>query len=97
MGHVLSNGLELMGTGTSIQLDLKFKGNIDHMMELAGKTKLTKREEKHVDAMKKLADGYVSVCVPLCLVVPVSVSIFVSFSLSFFLFLSLTLYVSVCL
>ena len=57
MGHVLSNGLDLMGTGVSPRLDPKFKANIDSMMELADKTKLTQREEKHVDAMKKLADG----------------------------------------
>ena len=46
-----------MGTGVSPRLDPKFKANIDSMMELADKTKLTQREEKHVDAMKKLADG----------------------------------------
>ena len=57
MGHVLSNGLDLMGTGVSPRLDPKFKANIDSTMELADKTKLTQREEKHVNAMKKLADG----------------------------------------
>ena len=56
-GHVLSNGLDLMGTGVSPRLDPKFKANIDSMMELADKAKLTQREEKHVNAMKKLADG----------------------------------------
>ena len=54
---MLSNGLDLMGTGVSPRLDPKFTANIDSMMELADKTKLTQREEKHVDAMKKLAEG----------------------------------------
>lgn len=58
MGHVILNGLDLMGTGRSVVLDPTFKTALDDLSTLAAKSKLTERETKHVTALAKLAKGY---------------------------------------
>ncbi|KAJ8322004.1 hypothetical protein KUTeg_000475, partial [Tegillarca granosa] len=57
MGHVLKNGLDLMGTGRTVNNDEEFKKDINAMMELANKEKLTDRERKHVNAVHLFSQG----------------------------------------
>ncbi len=58
MGHVMSNNLDLMATGSSIRSDRKLAEAVDNMLVLANKsTKLTRRETLHVRASEKLARG----------------------------------------
>ena len=57
MGHVLSNGLELMGTGRSLSLDKAFKDDIDNMVTISTKVELSQREKDHVKAIQTWADG----------------------------------------
>lgn len=58
MGHVLKNGLDLMGTGTTMRLDNAFGKALYDMAILADKqTKvLTEREKLHVKAVRLWAD-----------------------------------------
>lgn len=58
MGHVLKNGLDLMGTGTTMRLDNAFGKALYDMAILADKqTKvLTEREKLHVKAVRWWAD-----------------------------------------
>ena len=59
MGHVLMNGLDLMGTGKTTRLDSKFERAIYELAILADKQEktLTDREKKHVKAVRLWADG----------------------------------------
>ena len=57
MGHVLSNGLDLIGTGRSPRLDPEFQSAIDKMVELGSKSEISAREKMHVHAIKQLAQG----------------------------------------
>ncbi|CAH1783936.1 unnamed protein product [Owenia fusiformis] len=58
MGHVLCNGLDLMGTGRSTQLDQEFAKSLQDMSILAESSNLTQREIKHVNAVKLWSDGF---------------------------------------
>ncbi len=59
MGHVLSNGLELTGTGTNIWKDENLKQSIENMIKLAEKdTSITERERKHASAIQAWSKGY---------------------------------------
>ncbi|XP_033109119.1 tetratricopeptide repeat protein 38-like [Anneissia japonica] len=58
MGRVISNGLELLGTGTNIDLNLDLKKNIDEMVDLSMSNSISQREKYHVSAIKFLSDGY---------------------------------------
>ncbi|XP_064596979.1 tetratricopeptide repeat protein 38-like [Liolophura sinensis] len=57
MGHVLKNGLDLMGTGRSVALDTDFKRDIDAMVTLSDSGPINQREQLHVQAIKLWADG----------------------------------------
>uniref|UniRef100_T1IQF3 Innexin n=1 Tax=Strigamia maritima TaxID=126957 RepID=T1IQF3_STRMM len=57
MGKVVQCGLELIGTGHSVQLDHTFAKEIDDLVQLS-RSKVTPREKLHVDAVKLFADGY---------------------------------------
>ncbi|KAK3586633.1 hypothetical protein CHS0354_028490 [Potamilus streckersoni] len=57
MGHVLKNGLNVLGTGRTTRLDPDFSRDIQNMEDLASRQKLTPREHKHVEAVKLWADG----------------------------------------
>ena len=59
MAHVLSNGLELIGTGTNIWKNEELKLSIKNMANLAEKnTSITDRERKHVAAVQAWSQGY---------------------------------------
>ena len=59
MGHVLKNGLDLMGTGKTMRLDNIFSRDLYNMAIIADidKEKLTPREKLHVKAVRLWADG----------------------------------------
>ena len=57
MGQVMSNGLDLMGTGHSPRLDPEFRKSIDDLLAMAGTAKISDRERRHVNAVKLCADG----------------------------------------
>lgn len=60
MGHVMKNGLDLIGTGRSTRLDPEFKADFDRMVELSEKqTGLSASEKNHVKALQLFADGSV--------------------------------------
>ena len=59
MGHVLSNGLELIGTGTNIWKDDKLKQSVEEMVKIVEKDAcITDREKKHVAAVQAWSQGY---------------------------------------
>ncbi|XP_076307324.1 tetratricopeptide repeat protein 38-like isoform X1 [Tachypleus tridentatus] len=60
MGHVMSLGIDLIGSGRTPQLDNSFKMEVETMDSLARKQagSLTQREQSHVEAIKLWADGY---------------------------------------
>ncbi|XP_053382109.1 tetratricopeptide repeat protein 38-like isoform X1 [Mercenaria mercenaria] len=61
MGHVIKNGLELLGTGTNVRLNKDLANGIDTMVKLAGsQAGLSDREKKHVNAVKLWSDGEMS-------------------------------------
>ncbi|XP_029455900.1 tetratricopeptide repeat protein 38 [Rhinatrema bivittatum] len=60
MGHVMANGLELIGTGSSVLLDQKLDSAVKKMMELSKMQPLTEREQLHVSAVDLFAKG----CLP---------------------------------
>ncbi|XP_044535215.1 tetratricopeptide repeat protein 38 [Gracilinanus agilis] len=60
MGHVISNGLALIGTGTSVLLNQDLRISMETMMELSRKQNLTDREQLHVSAVDMFAKG----CLP---------------------------------
>ena len=57
MGHVVNNGLTLLGTGTNIWKNKELKCSIEEMVKLAEENSITAREKKHVDAIKNWAEG----------------------------------------
>lgn len=57
MGHVLKNGLELLGTGRNPQLDTDLKVDIDSMLTLSEQPMVTDWEKKHVQAMHQWSKG----------------------------------------
>ncbi|XP_056373391.1 tetratricopeptide repeat protein 38 [Hyla sarda] len=57
MGHMISNGLELIGTGRSPVLDWEFQKELEVMSELAKTQPLTDREKLHVAAVETFANG----------------------------------------
>ncbi|XP_072452688.1 tetratricopeptide repeat protein 38 isoform X2 [Notamacropus eugenii] len=60
MGHVIANGLALIGTGNSMVLDQALRLSMETMMELSRKQPLTNREKLHVAAVDMFAKG----CLP---------------------------------
>ncbi|WAR07478.1 TTC38-like protein [Mya arenaria] len=58
MGHVIKNGLNLLGTGTSIQFDNKLATDVDTMVRLCfNQQGLSDREKMHVNAVKLWSVG----------------------------------------
>lgn len=57
MGHVVANGLNLIGTGSSVRLDGKLDGEIKKMAALSHSQRLTEREKLHVSALELFANG----------------------------------------
>ncbi|XP_018425895.1 PREDICTED: tetratricopeptide repeat protein 38 [Nanorana parkeri] len=57
MGHVLSNGLELVGTGRSPVLDKELQDDLKTMSDLAKTQSLTEREQSYVAALETFAKG----------------------------------------
>uniref|UniRef100_F7EZ16 Tetratricopeptide repeat protein 38 n=1 Tax=Ornithorhynchus anatinus TaxID=9258 RepID=F7EZ16_ORNAN len=57
MGHVIANGLELVGTGSSVLLDEELDLAVKTMLELAQGQPLTEREQLHVSAVDMFAKG----------------------------------------
>lgn len=57
MGYVLSNGLELIGTGRPPLLDKELQNDLKTMSDLAKAQSLTKREQSHVAAVETFAKG----------------------------------------
>ncbi|XP_075408764.1 tetratricopeptide repeat protein 38 [Tenrec ecaudatus] len=57
MGQVISNGLLLIGTGTSVQLDPELARNLKMMVENSQAQPLTPRERLHVSAVETFAKG----------------------------------------
>ncbi|XP_070533335.1 tetratricopeptide repeat protein 38-like [Ptychodera flava] len=57
LGHVLVNGLDVMGTGRSIYLDAEFKTDIDNIVKLAENSNVSSREKLHAEAIKLWAYG----------------------------------------
>ncbi|XP_071101465.1 tetratricopeptide repeat protein 38-like [Haliotis cracherodii] len=59
MGHVLKNGLDLLGTGRNIHVDKSFPGEISEMLRLA-ETSSIEREKQHARALKLWSEGWTS-------------------------------------
>ena len=70
MAHVLSNGLDVMGSGRSPRLDPEFQKNLNTMTNMAEtNTTISDWERRHVKAVALCADGYVQgfspkICLP---------------------------------
>lgn len=60
MGHILDNGLKLIGTGHSVLVDEEFANAVKSAIALAKKQSITKRERLHVSAMDLFSRG----CLP---------------------------------
>lgn len=61
MGHVLSVGLDLIGTGRTPRIDQIFQKQIDDLCSLCQSQKfLTEREKMHVEAVKFWSNGCLS-------------------------------------
>ena len=59
MGHVLSNGLELIGTGTNIWKNENLRQSVENMIKMAEKdASITARERKHATAIQAWSQGY---------------------------------------
>lgn len=56
MGHVLKNGLDLLGTGRTIHVDKSFPGEISEMLRLAERSSI-EREKQHARALKLWSEG----------------------------------------
>uniref|UniRef100_A0A8C1GET4 Tetratricopeptide repeat domain 38 n=1 Tax=Cyprinus carpio TaxID=7962 RepID=A0A8C1GET4_CYPCA len=54
MGHVISTGLELVGTGSSVLRDERLASAVRRTLELANTQELTSRERNHVKAVEAL-------------------------------------------
>ncbi|XP_010136741.1 PREDICTED: tetratricopeptide repeat protein 38, partial [Buceros rhinoceros silvestris] len=57
MGHVLANGLELIGTGSSVRLSKELDSAMRTMLTLSKSQQLTERERLHVSALELFASG----------------------------------------
>ncbi|XP_039719107.1 tetratricopeptide repeat protein 38 [Pteropus medius] len=57
MGHALSNGLVLIGTGSSVKLDKELDLAVKNMVALSKTQSLTQRERLHVSAVETFAKG----------------------------------------
>ncbi|XP_004380119.1 tetratricopeptide repeat protein 38 [Trichechus manatus latirostris] len=57
MGHVISNGLLLIGTGTSVRLSPELAQALKVMVEISETQPLTQRERLHVSAVETFAKG----------------------------------------
>uniref|UniRef100_F7ARB6 Tetratricopeptide repeat protein 38 n=1 Tax=Equus caballus TaxID=9796 RepID=F7ARB6_HORSE len=57
MGHAISNGLLLVGTGSSVRLDKELDLAVKTMVEIAKTQPLTQREQLHVSAVETFAKG----------------------------------------
>ncbi|XP_006032455.1 tetratricopeptide repeat protein 38-like isoform X1 [Alligator sinensis] len=57
MGHVIANGLDLVGTGTSVRLDKELDSAVKKMVALSKSQSLTEREKLHVSAVDLFAHG----------------------------------------
>ena len=57
MGHVMSTGLELVGTGSSPRLNERLASAVTRTVELAGSQDITPREKLHVKAMELFSRG----------------------------------------
>ncbi|XP_070611355.1 tetratricopeptide repeat protein 38 [Erythrolamprus reginae] len=59
MGHVMANGLSLIGTGSSVRLDKKLDDAIKAMVSLSHSQPLSEREKMHVSAVELFARGQI--------------------------------------
>ncbi|XP_035170318.1 tetratricopeptide repeat protein 38-like [Oxyura jamaicensis] len=57
MGHVIANGLELIGTGSSVRLNKELDSAMRTMMTLSKSQPLSEREKLHVSALDMFAHG----------------------------------------
>nr|XP_020143420.1 tetratricopeptide repeat protein 38 isoform X2 [Microcebus murinus] len=57
MGHAISNGLVLIGTGSSVRLDKELDQAVKTMVEISKTQPLTRREQLHVSAVETFAEG----------------------------------------
>ncbi|GAA6090723.1 tetratricopeptide repeat protein 38 isoform X2 [Tachysurus ichikawai] len=57
MGHVISTGLQLVGTGSSVLRDQMLASAVSKTVDLAGCQELTVREKQHVKAIELFAKG----------------------------------------
>ncbi|XP_029425022.1 tetratricopeptide repeat protein 38 [Nannospalax galili] len=57
MGHAISNGLVLVGTGSSVKLDKELDRAVKTMVEVSRAQPLTPREQLHVSAVEMFAKG----------------------------------------
>ena len=57
MGHVITTGLELVGTGKSVRLDEGLAAAVRTTVELARSQDVTPRERLHVRAMELFSKG----------------------------------------
>lgn len=57
MGHAISNGLVLIGTGSSVRLDRELALAVRNMVEMSKAQPLTPRERLHVSAVEAFAKG----------------------------------------
>ncbi|XP_052762658.1 tetratricopeptide repeat protein 38-like [Mya arenaria] len=58
MGHVIKNGLDLLGTGTNVRLNADLATDIATMVKMGTSQQgLSNREKKHVNAVKLWSEG----------------------------------------
>uniref|UniRef100_A0A2K5USH8 Tetratricopeptide repeat domain 38 n=1 Tax=Macaca fascicularis TaxID=9541 RepID=A0A2K5USH8_MACFA len=57
MGHAISTGLVLIGTGSSVKLDKELDLAVKTMVEISRTQPLTRREQLHVSAVETFAKG----------------------------------------
>ncbi|KAJ6668458.1 hypothetical protein lerEdw1_011940 [Lerista edwardsae] len=57
MGHVITNGLNLIGTGSSVRLDKELDSAVKTMVALSQSQPVTEREKLHVSALELFASG----------------------------------------
>lgn len=57
MGHVISTGLELAGTGSSVRLNKQLASDVKRTVELANSQDISARERLHVRAMELFSQG----------------------------------------
>lgn len=57
MGHAISAGLALIGTGSSVRLDQELDLSVKNMVEVSNRQPLTRRERLHVSAVEAFARG----------------------------------------